>query len=96
MKRNKNEGRRRAAASGRCRGGSKVAVEPPMQGSVRSLARYILQVPIKRRKPHGIYGADTAGAADGFEPKGGCRARRGCWGLADLSVVTKENIATPF
>jgi hypothetical protein len=70
--------------------------ETPMQGSVRSLARYILQVPIERRKPHGIYGAGTTGAADGCEPKGGAETRRGCWGSAGLSVVTKENITTPL
>ena len=52
-----------------------------MQGSVRSLARYILQVPIKRRKPHGIYGADTAGAADGFEPKRGVQSEAGLLGV---------------
>ena len=70
MKRNKDEGRRRAAASGRCRGGSRIAVETSMQGSVRSLARYILQVPIERRKPHGIYGAGTTGRQTVANPRG--------------------------
>lgn len=67
-----------------------------MQGSVRSLARYILQVPIERRKPHGIYGAGTTGAADGCEPKGGAERGGVVGGWRVLASLLKRTLPRRF